>query len=344
MRPSIPNRSRGRRLAAAFVLSLLAACGPGSPQAARKPPPAEAEAYPDLLARLPDGRNLNFRCAGAGKFTVILESGYGAGSLAWPRVQPELAKRYRVCAYDRAGYGFSDPGPEPRDGTAIVRDLDRGLKAARIKGPYILVGHSAGGLYARLFASRRPKDVAGLVLVDTSVEHQEARFAEFLGTRTSGTAGIRARAQRCLEAAEQKALPSTDPKLAACSPTPNEKLPASVNAARLAQAQRPGYWGAQVSELDNLWTRTSDEIDAAPPTYGDMPLIVLTAGEAYAELPEAARGVVRELWAALHREVAARSTEGQARVVAGSGHLMMRDRPDAIIAAVDEVAREVHSG
>ena len=147
MRPLLP---------AALAFALLA-CAP--PPAAA----ADASAGPGLLAKLPDGRKLNFRCTGAGAPTVLLEGGYSADSLSWGRAKAALAKSYRVCSYDRAGAGFSDPGPMPRDGAAIARDLDRGLAAARIPGPYILVGHSAGGLYVRLFSNRRPQDVVGMV-------------------------------------------------------------------------------------------------------------------------------------------------------------------------------------
>ena len=101
-------------------------------------------ARPGDLVRL-DGRRINVRCLGAGAPTVILESGYEADSLAWWKVEPEVARFTRVCSYDRAGAGFSDPGPLPRDGAAIAADLDKALSAAGIRGPFVLVGHSAGG-------------------------------------------------------------------------------------------------------------------------------------------------------------------------------------------------------
>ncbi|MGH6965185.1 MAG: alpha/beta fold hydrolase, partial [Phenylobacterium sp.] len=86
---------------------------------------------------------------------MLLESGFGAGAFAWGQAQPIVARTTRVCSYDRAGYGFSDPGPSPRDGAAIARDLDAALRRAGERGPFVIVGHSAGGLYARLFAARR---------------------------------------------------------------------------------------------------------------------------------------------------------------------------------------------
>lgn len=142
---------RARTPALAMMAIALAGCSlPAKLDA------AAAESRPGRLAQLQDGRRLNLVCSGRGAPTVILESGFGATSGAWYKVRPALARGVRVCAYDRAGSGFSDPGPLPRDGAAIVRDLDQALTAAKIVGPYVLVGHSAGGLYARLFAARRP--------------------------------------------------------------------------------------------------------------------------------------------------------------------------------------------
>lgn len=327
MRPVLP--------AVAIALALSA------PQALAAPA-SEISARAELLARLPDGRRLNFRCAGQGGPTVLLEGGYAADSLAWGKVKALLAKTYRVCSYDRAGAGFSDPGPLPRDGATIARDLDRGLRAARIPGPYILVGHSAGGLYVRLFSNRRPGDVVGMVLVDPSVEHQDRRFAAMFGQGAAGVGPLRDRAAQCLAAAQARKLPAEEPPLDRCVPAARDNQPAAVNAARRAEAMRPSTWQARISELDNLWGATSDELDAGRQTYGDLPLIVLTADGTYAAAPEEARQPLADLWWGLHRELARRSTRGESRRVEGSSHLMMSDRPDAIADAVTQVASQAN--
>ncbi|HLZ83264.1 MAG TPA: alpha/beta hydrolase [Caulobacteraceae bacterium] len=302
-------------------------------------PADEASAHPGLLARLPDHRAINFRCVGSGRPTVLLEGGYAATSLAWTKVQALIAPRHRACAYDRAGIGFSDPGPLPRDGAAIASDLDLALRAARIPGPYIVVGHSAGGLYVRLFADRRPREVVGMVLVDPSVEYQDRRFAAVFGPGAGSLAPLRTRAEGCLAAAEAGSLPSSDAALAPCTPAPKAGQPAAVAAARLAEAKRPATWKTQISELDSLWTSTSDEVAAGRRRYGDLPLVVLTAEGTYAGAPAATQARAFALWADLHAEIAARSNWGSHRVVAGSSHLMMRDRPDAVAAAIEEVSR-----
>jgi pimeloyl-ACP methyl ester carboxylesterase len=312
----------------------LSASGFDSPAQAM----ADASPRPGRLVRLSDGRQLNFRCSGHGGPTVILEAGFAASSREWTKVQALAARHRRVCAYDRAGYGLSDPGPEPRDGTAIARDLDQGLKAAGINGPFILVGHSAGGLYVRVFAALRPAEVRGMVLADPSVEHQDQRFSSVFGANAASLAPLRQRAERCLAAAEAHTLPSPDPALAPCAPTPKPGAPSAAGSEQLAEALRPSTWQTQISELDNLWTPTSEEVATGLPNYGAIPIIVLTADGTYAIAPEWARDTLLTYWRALHREIAAKSSRGEERLVSDSSHMMMFDRADAIADAIDEVA------
>jgi pimeloyl-ACP methyl ester carboxylesterase len=110
---------------------------------------------------------------------VILEAANLGMSAHWVRVQQQLAQTTRVCAYDRAGMGWSEAGPEPRDASQISSELHTLLNgAADTEGPYVLVGHSYGGLYARMYAARYPNQVAGVVLVDSSHPEQFTRSPE----------------------------------------------------------------------------------------------------------------------------------------------------------------------
>ena len=108
------------------------------------------------------GRRINLHCTGAGGPTVILMAGLFSWSVVWYKTQPVTAKTTRVCAFDRAGYGFSDPGPRPQIISDVVDDLHAALSTGSIPGPYVLVGHSLGGIEARLYAQRWPKEVVGM--------------------------------------------------------------------------------------------------------------------------------------------------------------------------------------
>ena len=273
---------------------------------------------------LPDGRRLHLTCMGQGAPVVLFESGFGGDAGAWFKVQPVIAKQTRACAYDRAGYGQSDPGPTPRDGAAIAKDLDDALRAARIAGPYVLVGHSAGGLYVRVFADRRPGDVAGMVLVDPSVEYQDRQLSMF-GPRAADLSPIRQQVERCMELAMGWAQPPAGGVPARCRDpkAPDKWLPASL-------------WRTQISELDTLWGATSQEVASGRADYGAMPLVVLTAGQIYAGVPEPLKGAVDARWRTVHQAIAHRSSTGEERLV-DSPHLMMIARPDAVIQAVEDV-------
>jgi pimeloyl-ACP methyl ester carboxylesterase len=151
---------------------------PHTPTQTRVPPTATAILSPTSAAsdalpkveRMVDvgGHRLFISCVGVGVPTVVMEAGWNDVHDTWSLVQPEVAERARACAYDRAGLGNSEPGPEPRTIARVVDELHTLLANAGIQGPYILVGHSWGGLSMRLFADRYPEDVLGLILVDSS--------------------------------------------------------------------------------------------------------------------------------------------------------------------------------
>ena len=122
------------------------------------------------------GHRMHIYCIGWGKPTVVLDSGAGGFSLEWVRVQEVLARRTRVCSYDRAGYGWSELGPLPRSVEQITRELRTLLKNAGVEGPYVMVGHSFGGYSAQAFARSYPGETAGLVLIESSHPEQATRF------------------------------------------------------------------------------------------------------------------------------------------------------------------------
>jgi pimeloyl-ACP methyl ester carboxylesterase len=132
----------------------------------------------DKLVDVGGGRRLHINCSGmnvAGGPTVVLEAGAGNDSSVWHPVQSEVAKFTRVCAYDRAGLGSSDPVPAPRTIVALIQELHALLGNAKVTGSYILVGHSLGGILVRLYASYYPAEVVGMVLVDSAHEDEPDR-------------------------------------------------------------------------------------------------------------------------------------------------------------------------
>jgi pimeloyl-ACP methyl ester carboxylesterase len=145
------------------------------------------------------GHRLHMLVQGRGTPTVILEAGFDGPLVVWDKVQPEVARIARVVAYSRAGIGESEPGPEPRSAGQIATELHTALTKAGLKPPYVLVGHSAGALYNRVFAHKYPREVAGMVFVDPAPEdyygwmkesHPEVWNAMVADTRRA-PAGIR---------------------------------------------------------------------------------------------------------------------------------------------------------
>src|SRR5215213_3945051 len=138
-----------------------------------------------------NGHLMHINCMGEGGTTVVLEAANFGMSAHWFRVQQQLGKTTRVCAYDRAGMGWSEPGSELRDARQISSELHTLLKGASTEGPYVLVGHSYGGLYARMYAARYSDETAGVALVDSSHPEQFTRSPEgqamYVNTRRMGT-------------------------------------------------------------------------------------------------------------------------------------------------------------
>lgn len=133
-----------------------------------------------------DGRSVAYATGGGGEVTVVFESGWGDGLEAWATVGDNAAELGHVFAYDRPGYGQSDNSDGPRDGAQVVEELRATLAASGHQPPYVLVGHSLGGLYMELFARTYAEDVAGLVLVDSTGVGQDAHCADTVGAAACG--------------------------------------------------------------------------------------------------------------------------------------------------------------
>src|SRR5256885_1681174 len=165
-RRNLPSIARRLVLYPLFAAIVLAGVG-GSYETIQEQVDRSATAMPGHLVDV-GGRRLYLECTGSGSPTVVLVSGLAEASVYWRGwIAPAVAQNTTVCAYDRAGQGWSDPPPSPQDGVAVATDLHNLLANAQIPGPYVVVGHSTGGVYARIFAARYPDQVAGMVMLDS---------------------------------------------------------------------------------------------------------------------------------------------------------------------------------
>jgi pimeloyl-ACP methyl ester carboxylesterase len=294
------------------------------------------------LITLANGRQLNLYCQGPkkGKPVVILEPGLGKGAFDWRMVQGALSHTSRVCTYDRAGYWKSPPAADARDAGAEADDLAALLKAARLPAPYVIVGHSMGGHIARLYADRHMRDVAGMVLVEPSVEYQDKSAIEIIPTAPPMIAADLARRKAC----------ASDPRPAEVTgkcldPVPPADLPKdSVD--WFVQAQGPSYSATTLKEYQAMSAASSDQLVAEKKSLGARPLLVLNAGKKIQLLPGQAdqqTDALTALWLDKHRQLLALSSHSELRMVEGSGHLVTTEKPQAIITAVNDMLAELRA-
>jgi pimeloyl-ACP methyl ester carboxylesterase len=281
------------------------------------------------------GRRLHLSCLGSGSPTVILEAGASGTSAHWAWVQPAVAAATRVCAYDRAGMGWSDPGPEPRDAGQVAADLHTLLTNAGIDGPYLLAGHSFGGLFARAYAARYPDEVAGLVLVDATHPDLWRRLPPPLATPPNEQpvglfpilAGLGAM------------------RLGLITPFPvDADLPAQQREEIAALTASTAAMAAIAAEL-RAFPATAAQVRVAG-DLDDRPLAVLTAGSGYATQPPDVAVPARQAWAELQADLATLSSNRVHRTVAGATHesLVYSQRDArATVAAILQVVEAVRT-
>jgi len=265
---------------------------------------------------------------------IVLDAGLGDWSPSWISIQQRLAKRTTVCAYDRAGYGFSEPASSPRTSDTIARELHDLLRAASLPAPYVLVGHSFGGLDMLAFTEMYRPDVAGLVLVDGT----PADIAIPAAVKPLMDAQLAA-VQKCAMAPRESCFNV----LWGISSQPNNGVTPRLVAAVKDQARKPAPYDAVVSEMQNL-TQSQRDVQTRTRSFGDLPLVVLTAtSHGEDQMPAAMRASLQQFepeWRKAHMRIAALSTRGR-YVLVQSGHYIQFDRPGVVIDAVNTVVSEV---
>jgi pimeloyl-ACP methyl ester carboxylesterase len=293
-----------------------------------------------------NGFRLNLSCLGSGSPTVVFDSGFLDWAPAWSTVQPRIAKWTRACSYDRAGEGFSDPGPMPRTSVRIAEELRSALQRAGIEGPYILVGHAFGGDNVRTFADLHMGEVAGMVLVDADATDLEPKWMQELDRR--GRAELVSQLHDCRDAiAEHKPLPAFGSGPADSQKTcaqqlffrglPEIEWSSELNASLLEIAQtKVAMYDAYASEMEQM---AQDEayLQRHRRSFGSRPIRVLTSGNhgVPAEAPDRAN-YEQEITHAQARWLALSSNSKQIFAHSNSEYIQFDDR-ETVITAIREV-------
>lgn len=300
---------------------------------------------PAHLVDIGHGRKMDILCVGQGTPTVILDAGLGDQIRAWAIVQPQIARRTRVCSYDRAGLGFSDPSDRPGTSANAVDDLHQLLIAASVRPPYVLVGHSLGGMYVRLYADKYLSEVAGMVLVDPVSEEQGSRYTALdLSTKTLNDRYVAWIRSECIPGSAT-GFDRFSEIYKRCVGGPDPHFSAEFNDALANNVSTTVHFQAVWSEWVNVFTTSSDQVRAARRTFGDIPLIVLSRApyELQPNETRTMRDAKNHLWMELHDDLARLSIRGVNRVVPGGGHYIQFDRPEAVVGAVFEVLGEIRA-
>lgn len=299
---------------------------------------------PQTLVQIRPGRQLNIYCAGHGTPAVVFDSGLGDGTRVWGLVQPTIAKHTRACSYDRAGLGFSDPPDRSSTSANAVDDLHRLLTVAGVKPPYILVGHSLGGMNVKLYAETYLSEVSGLVFVDPSHEDLGKGAWKIDPESQKTYAPYIELLHRCLSARPEEFVVGSE--LAQnCGPFPGPQYSEAINAVELQRGTLHGRLQARISEQENVWFASADQVRAAYRPLGAIPVIVLThqpSPRGPMETQEQ-RDAKNALWIHLHDQIAGMSTSGKRVTVANAGHYIQLDRPEVVSDSILEVLHTVRS-
>jgi pimeloyl-ACP methyl ester carboxylesterase len=261
-------------------------------------------------------------CRGEGRPTVVLDAGMGEAWATWSKVQPALARTTRVCSYDLAGIGYSEPGPLPRTSARIVEELHALLERDGVEPPYVLVSHSFGGYDVRLYASRYRREVAGIVLVDASHEDQWRRFPP-------GVAREGERMREQLLAAAERAERGQSPGPIVPNFPPVVASRAAWYRARYEECRSAEESAAELRAVDRrLW----------------VPLVVITGGkQAPIGATREERAKVHRVWRQLQEDLVSLSPQVTHIVAKRSGHFVHRDNPKVVVRAIEGLVEELRA-
>jgi pimeloyl-ACP methyl ester carboxylesterase len=268
------------------------------------------------------GRKLHLTCEGSGSPTVVLEAGGSSTSTQWGPVQEQLAEFSRVCSYDRAGFGWSDPSSDELSFENGARDLNALLAAAEVPGPYILVGHSKGGFHVRTFARLYPDDVSGVLLLDANEEEHTFPMMEMLNKQA---ASGRLSALLARFGVVRFILRFAPGALSLPG------IPEEIRPALFSQLASPNHFTTASREVDAFRsTPTVMRVAGGLGVLGDVPLIVITHGIPFT----GGMAFLEEGWSAGQERLAGLSSDSELLVAENSGHGIPWDEPEFVMDSV----------
>ena len=296
------------------------------------------------------GTELNIYCMGSGSPTVVFDAGWEDWSPTWSAIQPAIASHTRACAYDRAGSGFSLPGPMPRTSKEIARELHAALHEAHIQGPYLLVGHSFGGYNIRAFADLYMPEVYGAVLVDIESGDIEPAKDQATDNREMKEAVVELTQCRDAVASRQPLPPipaSEDPPAPnmPCSnqffrTLPMKEWSPDLNAAVLRIANtRAALYDAVIAEMQ-VMPADAKWLVRHRRTFGARPIRILTAQNHFDDNDKTPPALHRKHlayergWARTQRRLLSLSTDSKQVLVPHSDHYIQFDQPKVVIDAI----------
>jgi len=264
-----------------------------------------------------EGRRMHLYCTGAGPYTVVIEVGASADSLGWRGIQQTLSQTTRVCSYDRNGHGWSQPAFGPHDAESIARKLHELLDNANVPRPLILLGHSAGGLYIREYARQFPKEITGVVLVDSSLPAQADELPGWRKDWEQDKRDLRLQIWKD----RLQTWSGWNRLTGNCHNVPSKEL-MYLSAQYDAETCRPEYAGEEDNELP--YFNDSFEQAARLTTFGNIPLVIISRDTRSRERNDDA------IWDCEQEQLKSLSPKSWRVIAAGAGHGVHHDRPDLV--------------
>ena len=295
------------------------------------------------------GFRLHLNCSGSGSPTVVMDAALGGSSISWSLIQPEVSELTRTCSYDRGGFGWSDAGPMPRTAGRLADELRALLEIAGVPPPFVLVGHSFGGLVMRIFAARHRSDVAGLVLVDPAhpedwiapAPKEQIKIERGIKLCRSGSMAARLGAARVVSGLVTLGLFGVARGLAKVVSrgglsredegvlAPLWKLPPETRRPLRQFWTQEKFFDALGSQISSISTSAAETLAESAGGYGDLPLVTISSTD-----PGEYRLRQQDALARL-------STRGRHLVASNSTHWIPLDQPQVVIDAIREILARV---